>query len=807
MANIFNAISKPLPPISSLPKPSTNRSVFDTISQSIGSVIKKSKIAEVPGKTLHGLGIIGDTIDYAFGTPGKAAAIALGKPEAVPYGFSKQVEAATQGLTGSKTAGTIAGFAAGLAEPIPGAGEIKGLLGAEDVLKLLAEANTTAKVTKVLATHATGLDEAAVKTLAPKIAKSTDQAAIRDIIDSHVKTTPAPISSTAENGVKPPEPPSSSKIISEAQNAFPEDKAAVMAALRSAKRVRPSIEAAYSAERTRRLGAAKAAAQGLRGQAAFEAEKSKLGGALIENPPTIEPVRPKLAPATVDNLIEQIRSSPLLEGYEKIHGVQAFNDMLDGKIPTPGDMQILEDALGSDFIKTLTKAATSAFGKFVGTVEDIGNIPRSVLSTGDFSALGRQGAPLLSAYPRIAPAAIKQAARGSVSQKVFEEWLDRLYLSPEYRVMKKSGLFIADPRKIAGGELNNREEAFMSNIIENIDKLPGIKDVPFLKGIGQIVSAIPKASSRNYSGLLNYLRASVFTYEMKNLQTAGKSNPANLKKLANWVNMASGRGNLGRFARLNKDFNALFFSPSFAASRVQMLLSPATYATAPQPIRRAALTTAAVFAAEVLSIAGIAKMAGLDVNTDDPTNPDYLRVKHGNSRYDFSSGTQPWIRFVAQELMHKTTNSSTGKVTDLLSGKFGSPNLLTNAGKFTRSKLSPIPGAIVDLLLGTDLNGDKVTIPSEVKKNIIPLFAQDIADGFADGGYITAALNGLASEAGIGVQTYNNTKTTTPATSAVTGGKKSLPSINSLPTLKNLPTSTQTKKKSLPSINALPAIK
>lgn len=129
------AIKSPLGISSSLPtmrtstpavagkSPSLFADTIKGIPAAAGSLLKS--VATQTGK---GLGLVGKAIDYPFGLPGR---VTTGFNPAVPTGFSEQVQQATQAVTGSKTAGVVAGFGAGLAEPLGGFG--KAVQGAKTV--------------------------------------------------------------------------------------------------------------------------------------------------------------------------------------------------------------------------------------------------------------------------------------------------------------------------------------------------------------------------------------------------------------------------------------------------------------------------------------------------------------------------------------------------------------------------------------------------------------------------------------------------------------------------------------------------
>lgn len=72
---------------------------------------------DVIDKTGKGMSMINQGIDNVAGLPGR---IATGFNKNVPTGFSDQVGQATEQTTGNRMLGNVAGFAAGMAIPVPG---------------------------------------------------------------------------------------------------------------------------------------------------------------------------------------------------------------------------------------------------------------------------------------------------------------------------------------------------------------------------------------------------------------------------------------------------------------------------------------------------------------------------------------------------------------------------------------------------------------------------------------------------------------------------------------------------------------
>jgi len=196
-------------------------------------------------------------------------------------------------------------------------------------------------------------------------------------------------------------------------------------------------------------------------------------------------------------------------------------------------------------------------------IVNILNLPRSLKTTADMSAPLRQGAILIPTHPKISADAFVGMFKDAFSEKSFNKYLDDLYNSPNYRELKDSGLFVADPRKVAPG-LTGREEQFMSNLLENLaDVKVDSPQLNKLLGIVRLPGEIGKASSRASSSFLIRQRVGVFQDLAASFNAEGTATPETIKALANFVNAASGRGSLGSLEKNTKLLSSTFFSPKF----------------------------------------------------------------------------------------------------------------------------------------------------------------------------------------------------------------------------------------------------
>lgn len=263
---------------------------------------------------------------------------------------------------------------------------------------------------------------------------------------------------------------------------------------------------------------------------------------------------------------------------------------------------------------------------------------KSIKSTGDISAPFRQGALLM-----LRPLQWRQAGRAWANQfkafktKNFDEINQAIASHPDAQVMDDAGLYLANRTKEG---VSQGEEAFLrrsgSKISETVSKTPGIKNF-----------------EQMYTTFLDTQRVERFAQFKRAIDKAGLS-PEDAQKsykaAAEWINIATGRGSLGQ--RFDKSFEALnffLFSPRYVASRLNVF-NPAMYIrNAATPGGRAVLKGQMAdlmqFAGTVASVMYMAKAAGADVGLN-PNNPDFLKVRFGNWRYDALAGLQQVMRLI-----------------------------------------------------------------------------------------------------------------------------------------------------------------
>lgn len=354
------------------------------------------------------------------------------------------------------------------------------------------------------------------------------------------------------------------------------------------------------------------------------------------------------------------------------------------------------------------------------------NAPKSLKSSIDLSAPGRQGWVLSLANPdRILPALrdqFKALFSGKGAIRVQNEILKRKNAA----LYKRSGLYIAPME----GGVSASEEAFKTSIFPRWTKFN-----PFL------------ASGRAYTAYLNRMRADIFDRLVK--WAGPNATDDDLKVIANYINVASGRG--GKSVGIDKAAEALnnaFFSPRYLASRFELLAGQPLLTT--QGAIGKSLKARALVATEYARFLGgiggtlyLAKLAGANFGTD-PKEADFLSPTIGRTKIDILAGMRQLINFGAR--MTDTSKESNAFKKEAA------------AGRFARSKASPTIGTAYSLMTGKDYTGDEFGLKDAAVDLIAPLSLQELIEGFRKDGWSEEDAYGLLNFLGFGTQSYEKGK-------------------------------------------------
>lgn len=447
--------------------------------------------------------------------------------------------------------------------------------------------------------------------------------------------------------------------------------------------------------------------------------------------PDFTPLNTSLSTREIDTLFNMVNTSPVRSGFDKGRAFLALDELLKGKIITKSQIANLETVFGKGLTKAL--AGKRSIGEVIQDLSfEIINLPRAVMASFDLSAPLRQGVIFSISHPVASAKAYGRSVRATASLKYADD-IERVTLNSKFGRMADEFGVHSSPTgftaKIAG-----KEEQYMSRLAE---KIPGVA-----------------ASERGFTTFLNQQRREVFSVQAKKWIKRGitpEADPKSYEQLASFINHATGRGSMetmrpGALTALN----AAFFSPRFQVSRVQVigdLVNPNTT----KHVRKVVARDLVEFYVTGMSVMAMAKAAGAEVEMN-PQSSDYGKIKVGNTRYNYWGAFQPLATFTARVATGKVKTTGTKKVKD--------KNRAAIIGGFLRTKLAPVPGGVVDVLVGETMGGDPVEATGEFAgkkayESLTPLFIQDVADAFkhqeVDGQFPISA--GLAFH-GIGVQTW-----------------------------------------------------
>lgn len=368
--------------------------------------------------------------------------------------------------------------------------------------------------------------------------------------------------------------------------------------------------------------------------------------------------------------------------------------------------------------------------------------PRALMSTIDLSGF-RQAAGAM--HKKELWQNVGNMFKSAGSEATFKEVQASIASHPKYTRSTKAGLATTDlPKK--GGDIAKTEELFMSRMAE---KIPGY---------GKLV----RASGRGYVALLNKTRMDLFDNLTEQAVKSGAK--VDDKEIAKLVNAMTGRGNLpDTLEKAAPALNAMFFSPRLIASRAH-LLNPVNYAKASPMVRKEMVKSIATVAAKWWGMSELLEVGsgGKFKVEKDPRSSDFGKVRIGNTRLDFGSGFQQYIRVAAQLAplaigqRGKFKDTDTGKLKEYGEG-YRSQTEFDNLTNFAVGKLAPIPSAIATHLRGktptgekpqwlpdmskiTKSPGEELLGKSEVTKRVSPMFAQDMYAMFQEDPKLAAAM-------------------------------------------------------------------
>lgn len=363
------------------------------------------------------------------------------------------------------------------------------------------------------------------------------------------------------------------------------------------------------------------------------------------------------------------------------------------------------------------------------------NTARTLKATADMSATLRQGLALVARRPIEGIKAFDKSFGATFSRTKAEQIDTAIRSADHHYIREKSGLFLPD---IGSAKINAREEMFMAQWIE---KVPG-------------VGAVVKASNRHMVTFLNLMRTSAFDQFLMKYPNA---TPRELKAWANWVNIASGRGDLGRASAIANELSLGIFAPRFAASRIETPFMAFKNWKHPR-VRKEIAKDYAALAGLGGTALGLAHLAGFEVGLD-PRSPDFGKIRVGDTRIDIWGGFQQPARLITRIGLGATDKAGlTGKQ---LTEREKDIDPIELVSRFAAFKLAPSITVPTELYRGRSIVGEPMTPTETAIRSVTPMVYDDIFDAYRRDGLGVATASGVFNFLGVGTNTYEDSETQT----------------------------------------------
>lgn len=348
---------------------------------------------------------------------------------------------------------------------------------------------------------------------------------------------------------------------------------------------------------------------------------------------------------------------------------------------------------------------------FQQNLVDVINLPKSALtSIFHWSAPFVQGWGMMTRGRSIE--AFVQMWRYFGSEDAYRELQAYILGHPHYELAKKARLGLTD----ISSELNSREESLQSSLLQRANEYLSEKT-----GAPDII----RASSRSFTGYLNYVRFRVFSDLISAAELSGENTALGSKvnvDIANVVNDFTGRSNFpggGRFDNLQGISNTIVFSPKKQLALAQMF-NPWRYID-PSVSRTARLAATRQLFGSLIATASVSSLAaacGADVNFD-PRSSDFMKVNLDGYKFDMSGGVDSYLKLWSRLITGQSVTAH-GELVNLGYGY----NAATRAeiiGEYARGKLAPAISMLVDSLAGKDMLGRPVSIEGELMDKFVPI--------------------------------------------------------------------------------------
>jgi hypothetical protein len=380
---------------------------------------------------------------------------------------------------------------------------------------------------------------------------------------------------------------------------------------------------------------------------------------------------------------------------------------------------------------------------------DFVGITRVLKAGGEFSqVLVQQGfltPQMLVTNPKAFFTAMARLGKAFASPDTAKRYEDEMKASPLYPLMQKTKLSLTG----TDHKLDAQEENYQLDMVTDIwnmigdklDRITGETEILTLTGLfkkafGKELTESDKKTlgtqfkeasfwkmfERAAVTYSNYIKMVKFEQGVKELQKDLKD-PINdiedYKKVANYINVFSGRASLGKAEFISKDAALIFFSLRNAVSQIQQL-NPFYYlvtlgdakqfqeiksgkdlknikpTVAQKMAVKSFMTSVIAITGFKLSFLAIAN-AGADDEEDkwklesDPRSSDFGKLRKGKTTFDMWHGLNGLFVMYSRIFTQQTKSTKSGEIRDLGKG-FGTPTTSELLTRYVTNKFAPTAG-------------------------------------------------------------------------------------------------------------------
>lgn len=367
------------------------------------------------------------------------------------------------------------------------------------------------------------------------------------------------------------------------------------------------------------------------------------------------------------------------------------------------------------------------------------NTSRALITSWDASAPFRQGGFFVVARPIKSSKAFAAMAKAMKSKQGQAKVENEMKEHPLFPLAKRAKLFIAPSD--GSYQLSKLEERFQTKWAKRI---PGIA-----------------TSERGYITFLNKQRFDMFVTFIETLSRNQEATLEEAKGTANFVNIATGRGNIGNMEQGAVFLNTVFFAPRYVASRFQLLLGVPFFQAKSFRVKK---LIAKEYARYIIGMGLIyaafdflGEIFGAEIDFEwNPQSSDFGKIRIGKTRLDPLSGLSQVTVILARLITGKTKSTITGKVTPLRGEDvpFKGDTAFDKITQFLRFKLSPMFATGINLLEQEDAIGEPFTLKDVPGNLAVPISFREINDTIKEQNIPTATAISLLTLFGMGVSTY-----------------------------------------------------